>query len=415
MFKSLRLKLTLTNTVVTGLIFLILLSGVYFFMKQSLTRQSENMMRSIALNDRFRYTPFIERASHLDTNYFFVMVDSVGNIVNISTNLTNSYEEIYILVDETMKIDEDFGNIRIEGINFRFLKSYSNFRKDLLKIVYFNTQPEEQMLKNLLTIIISIGIFTVIVTFISSFFTANKALIPIKKSWQRQKDFVADASHELRTPLAVVQTNLELVMSNKEDTIESQLCWLDNIKAENARMTNLVNDLLFIARSDSNEAQIEMSNFPLDIVCKETIMSFRLLCENKNIEIFEDIKPDVNFYGNEARIKQLITILADNAIKYTPPGGYIKISLRQLDTSVQIVVSDTGIGIPQEHQSKIFERFYRVDSSRSSESGGSGLGLSIAKIIVNEHNGHINVTSAPNRGSQFSVTLPLKRKPFRER
>jgi signal transduction histidine kinase len=144
-------------------------------------------------------------------------------------------------------------------------------------------------------------------------------------------------------------------------------------------------------------------------------MSFRLLCENKNIEIFEDIKPDVNFYGNEARIKQLITILADNAIKYTPPGGYIKISLRQLDTSVQIVVSDTGIGIPQEHQSKIFERFYRVDSSRSSESGGSGLGLSIAKIIVNEHNGHINVTSAPNRGSQFSVTLPLKRKPFRER
>jgi len=409
MFRRLRLKLTLTNTIVTGLIFLILLSGVYFFMKHSLTSQSENMMRSIASNDRFRYTPFIERSSHLDTNYFFVMVDSVGNIVNISTNLTNSYEEIYLLVDETMKIDTDFGNIRIEGINFRFLKSYSNFRKDLLKIVYFNTQPETQMLKNLLTIIISIGTFTVIITFISSFFMANKALIPVRKSWQRQKDFVADASHELRTPLAVVQTNLELVMSNKEETVESQLCWLDNIKAENARMTTLVNDLLFIARSDSNETQLEMSNFPLDIVCKETIISFRLLCENKNIEIFEDIKPDVNFYGSEARIKQLITILTDNAIKYTPSGGNIKISLRQTDTNVQMVVSDTGIGIPQEHHSKIFERFYRVDSSRSSESGGSGLGLSIAKIIVKEHHGHINVTSTLNQGSHFYVTLPIKK------
>ncbi|KNY28427.1 hypothetical protein [Pseudobacteroides cellulosolvens] len=201
MFKRLRLKLTLTNTIVTGLIFLFLLSGVYVFMKQSLIRQSENMMRSIAINDRFRYTPFITRAKHLDTNYFFVMVDSVGNIVDISNNLTNTYDEISLLVDETMKIDKDFGNIKIEGINFRFLKSYSNFRNDLLKIVYFNTQPETQMLKNLLTIIITVGTITVLITFLASLFMANRALIPVKKSWERQKDFVADASHELRTLL----------------------------------------------------------------------------------------------------------------------------------------------------------------------------------------------------------------------
>ncbi|WP_036938770.1 sensor histidine kinase [Pseudobacteroides cellulosolvens] len=415
MFKRLRLKLTLTNTIVTGLIFLFLLSGVYVFMKQSLIRQSENMMRSIAINDRFRYTPFITRAKHLDTNYFFVMVDSVGNIVDISNNLTNTYDEISLLVDETMKIDKDFGNIKIEGINFRFLKSYSNFRNDLLKIVYFNTQPETQMLKNLLTIIITVGTITVLITFLASLFMANRALIPVKKSWERQKDFVADASHELRTPLAVVQTNLELVMINKKDTIESQLNWLDNIKAENVRMTNLVNDLLFIARSDSNETQLEMSNFPLDIVCKETAISFKLLCEGRNIDILEDIQSNVNFYGSEARIKQLITILTDNAVKYTPSGGHIKISLRRTDTNVEVVVSDTGVGIPKEHHHKIFDRFYRVDSSRSSESGGSGLGLSIAKIIVKEHHGHINVNSAPGQGSHFYITLPLKRKVLREK
>ncbi|KNY28428.1 sensor histidine kinase [Pseudobacteroides cellulosolvens] len=204
-------------------------------------------------------------------------------------------------------------------------------------------------------------------------------------------------------------------MINKKDTIESQLNWLDNIKAENVRMTNLVNDLLFIARSDSNETQLEMSNFPLDIVCKETAISFKLLCEGRNIDILEDIQSNVNFYGSEARIKQLITILTDNAVKYTPSGGHIKISLRRTDTNVEVVVSDTGVGIPKEHHHKIFDRFYRVDSSRSSESGGSGLGLSIAKIIVKEHHGHINVNSAPGQGSHFYITLPLKRKVLREK
>jgi signal transduction histidine kinase len=415
MFNGLRLKLTLTNTIVTGLIFLFLLSGVYVVMKHSISNQSEKMMRSIASNDRFKYTPFITRARPLDPNYFFVMVDSVGNIVDTSPNLTNAHEEIFNLVDKTMEIDDDLGYIKIDGINFRFLKSYSNFKSDLLKIVFYNTQPESQMLKKLLTIIVTIGTITVLITFIASLFMANRALIPVKKSWERQRDFVADASHELRTPLAVVQTNLELVMGNKEDSVESQIYWLENIKAENIRMAKLVNDLLFIARSDSNEAQVEKSSFPLDIVCKEAAMSFKLLCDGNNINILDDIEPDVNFYGSETRIKQLITILVDNAVKYTPSGGQIKISLKQTDTYVELNVADTGVGISREHLHKIFERFYRVDSSRSSASGGTGLGLSIAKIIVNEHHGHINVNSEPDKGSHFHVTLPLKKKAHHEK
>lgn len=410
MFNGLRLKLTLTNTIVTGLIFLFLLSGVYIVMQHSISNQSEKMMRSIASNDRFRYSPFITRTRPFDPNYFFVVVDSVGNIVDTSPNLTNSHEEIYALVDKTMEVDKDLSYIKIDGISFRFLKSYSNFRDDLLKIVFYNTQPESQMLKKLLTVIVTIGIITVLITFLASLFMANRALIPVRQSWERQRDFVADASHELRTPLAVVQTSLELVMSNKEDTVENQLYWLDNIKAENARMTKLVNDLLFIARSDAGESQVERSSFPLDIVCKETIISFKLLCDSNNVKITDDIEPGVNFYGIETRIKQLVTILLDNAVKYTPSGGQIKVSLKQTDTSVEIDVSDTGLGIPKEHINKIFERFYRVDSSRSSTSGGTGLGLSIAKIIVSEHHGHISVNSVTGQGSCFHITLPLKKK-----
>ncbi|MDP4180433.1 MAG: HAMP domain-containing sensor histidine kinase [Bacillota bacterium] len=411
MFRSLRLKLTLTNTAVTGLIFLLLLTGVYIVMQQGFQRQSERIMNSIASDEGLGYSPYITRPHRpLDPNYFFVRVDSVGNIIDNSPNLTNTSEEIYALVDKTMQVEKDMGYISIDGVSFRFLKSYSNFRKDLLKIVFYNTQPESQMLTRLLVTIITIGLVTVLTTFLASLFMANRALIPVKKSWERQKAFVADASHELRTPLAVVQTNLELVMGNKEDTIESQLYWLDNIKAENIRMSKLVSDLLFLARSDSHEVSAPMNEFPLDVVIKETLSSFKLICESKNIELKDNVYTETNYYGNEGRIKQLITILLDNAVKYTAPYGKIAVGLIKSEDNIEIKVSDTGEGIPKEHLEKIFERFYRVDTSRASKSGGTGLGLSIADAIIKEHNGRINVTSDVGKGSEFLVTLPNKRK-----
>lgn len=171
-------------------------------------------------------------------------------------------------------------------------------------------------------------------------------------------------------------------------------------------MSKLVEDLLFLARADSGEELIEMSNLKLSNVLEQTIELFSLFAIQKGISLNSDIQPNVNFMGNEGRIKQLVTILIDNALKCTPEKGTIKLKMRSNESIIEIIVYDNGYGIPKEHLNKIFERFYKLDKSRSGNSGGSGLGLSIANTIVKEHKGSISVSSDIEKGSTFRVVLP---------
>jgi signal transduction histidine kinase len=231
-------------------------------------------------------------------------------------------------------------------------------------------------------------------------------LIPIKKSWQKQQDFVADASHELRTPLAVIQTNIELVRGNPKDSVESQTKWLENIQHETGRMSKLVEDLLFLARADSEQLPLEMMDFNLSFTLLSTLSSFEVMAKNRGIKLESTVQDHILFYGDENRLKQLIVILIDNALKHTPAGGKISIRLINSGPSVELSVSDTGEGIEHEHLERIFERFYRVDKARSKMTGGTGLGLSIADWITKVHHGRITVTSQVGKGTTFVVNLP---------
>jgi signal transduction histidine kinase len=170
-------------------------------------------------------------------------------------------------------------------------------------------------------------------------------------------------------------------------------------------MSKLVADLLFLARADSDEA-ISMSVFNLSDALNQAAVPFIPFAASKGIELVPKIEPDVFFYGNEGRLKQLIDILIDNAIKYTNAGDKVELKLHSGCSTIEITVSDTGEGIPGEHLGRIFERFYRIDKSRSREYGGTGLGLSIADRIVKEHKGIINVSSSAGKGAVFSITLP---------
>jgi signal transduction histidine kinase len=231
-------------------------------------------------------------------------------------------------------------------------------------------------------------------------------MAPIKKSWQRQQDFVADASHELRTPLTVVQVNLELVKGNPDETVASQSKWLDYSLIETERMSKLVGDLLFLARADSQQQTLEMKQFSLDTAMSGVIDSFRTLAETSGILLETSLDSDVTYWGDEFRIKQLLVILLDNALKYTPSGGKVTIGLQKIDSSAEITVSDNGEGIEAEHLSKIFERFYRVDKARSHQKEGTGLGLAIADWIIKSHRGQVEVSSSPGKGTSFVIRLP---------
>ena len=257
-------------------------------------------------------------------------------------------------------------------------------------------------------IIMSILIVMVLV-FIGSWLLSKMAITPIKAAWQKQIDFTADASHELRTPLSTIQTNLDVVLSNPTATVESQLKWLKNIEAESKRMSNLVANLLLLSRADADEEIISIEDLNLSSLLVDVISPYDTIVEQKGICMNMFIKEDVVIKGDQDRMRQLIVILLDNAIKYTDSGGEIDISLSCDKNKVYLEISDTGIGIEQEEIKNIFNRYYRGKKSRLSNPDGSGLGLAIAKLITKEHGGTILVKSQVGEGSVFTVSLPVQR------
>jgi two-component system sensor histidine kinase CiaH len=407
MFKKVRWRLTLINIAVVGVILLLFLSGIYVLMKQDTDRRSEQLIHALAADLRMKAPrrAISPPSARLWNNSFYVRYNSDSTLRDMSANIPLTESDISALIDGALLNKKDMGVIKLQSVPYRFYKSLSADIQEMT-IVYMNIQQDRDTLARLITTLILVGLAGILIVFVSSLFLAGRALIPIRKSWERQQNFVADASHELRSPLAVMQTNLELVMGNREETVESQSKWLENVQIENRRMTKLVTDLLFLARADSNQQMLERALFTLDEVVHEVIDSFEPLAAKKGIQLEMKLDQESELFGDADRLKQLTVILLDNAIKYTPQGGKTEVSLKKRDSYIELIVSDTGVGIGSEHLDKIFDRFYRVDKARSRDIGGTGLGLSIAEWIVKQHRGSIQVSSVPGAGSTFKVLLP---------
>lgn len=407
MFNRLRLKLTLINISVVGLILLIVFSGIYILMQKGLAMQSEQVMRSTMFEARLPFQKLIPEQSKKRDNVFYVILDKTNNVLGVSPYMPVTSEALASLYSKAQEQMNGKGVIKQNSGTYRYLKVViANTNNSSTIIVFLDMQPEKEILRRLLTTFITIGIVALALFFFGSLFLADRALVPVKEAWERQKNFVADASHELRTPLAVIQTNLELVMGNQDETVESQSKWLGNIMIENQRMAKLVSDLLLLARADSQQEQLEMRNFPLDIALREAVLPFEPIAEKKKIDLKMNINEELTYYGDITRIKQLIVILIDNAIKFTPAEGHVELTLKNGESHVEISVSDTGEGIDAAYHEKIFQRFYRVDKARARENGGTGLGLAIAAWIVKAHKGTITLHSNPGKGSRFDITLP---------
>lgn len=231
----------------------------------------------------------------------------------------------------------------------------------------------------------------------------NEMLTRIDDSYKAQLRFVSDASHELRTPIAVIQGYANLLSrwgtEDKETLDES----IDAIKAEADSMKELINQLLFLARGDTESMHIEWEDINASLILAEVEKEVNLIDKTHIIE--SNIEPDVIIKADAGLLKQLLRILTDNAIKYTPDGGKIFLSLKSEETSIELIVQDEGIGIPQDAVAHIFDRFYRTDESRTRETGGAGLGLSIAKWIAEKHNGSLEVLSREGLGTRFTIQL----------
>ena len=234
-------------------------------------------------------------------------------------------------------------------------------------------------------------------------------MVPLKQAYEKQRQFAADASHELRTPLAVVMASAGLL--ENDPSIKSPLLKqvIADVRDEVKKMTKLVSDLLLVARSDNKALKLKPSKFDLAEVIEQTARLMAPLAEQKHITIEAEHLPRTVIHADESKLRQLVLIFIDNAVKYTPDGGKVKATLLPADKGwVKFAVSDTGIGIAPEDQEKIFDRFYRVDKARSREMGGNGLGLAIAQELVGLYHGHINIKSTLGKGTTFTIALRVK-------
>lgn len=235
---------------------------------------------------------------------------------------------------------------------------------------------------------------------------AGEAIVPLVEAYEKQRQFAADASHELRTPLSVVMASADLLDNDPSITSPFLKQVVADVRDEVKKMTKLVSDLLFVARSDNQALKLKTSKVDLAAAADQTIRLMQPLADKKLIMLRREGEGSLTAKLDEQKMKQLLLILVDNAVKYTPENG--KVTVRVLSPTagkIRLEVEDTGIGISKEDKEKIFDRFFRVDKARSREMGGNGLGLAIAQEIVNLHGGHINVESELGKGTKFIVTL----------
>ena len=315
-------------------------------------------------------------------------------ITMITTDIIN---EIVKFVRES---EDDYGVIK--KYNLQYMKRYEGNKTTVAFVELSNEQTviRQVMLGSLIMSCLSMAGF-----FAVSLFLSKWALKPVEKAWEQQRRFVSDASHELKTPLTVILANMGILKTNNEDTVKSQMKWVENTQDEAARMKELVDNLLFLAKNDGADTKIIYDEVDFSDTVLTIALSMESVAYEKNIAIETDyIEAGLAVLGSNEQLKRLIMILLDNAVKYSDENSQIPIKLYKESGKAILTISNNGSQLSPENIPHIFDRFYRVDESRSKE--GYGLGLSIAKSIVANHNGTI-MAEGRDSLTVLSVTLPL--------
>lgn len=400
MFNDLKRKFVIINMSLLSFVFITIFTAIYIITAFSGERQIEFNLQRV-MNTPPRPFPGEPRTA----TSLLVELNNENEIIVFSSFITMDEEVIGEIVRKATEIEKNTGKISVGDFKYSFLKK--KVPKGI-RISFVDRSPIEENLKGILITFFIVGIGSLVLLFLISVYLANGAITPIKEAFEKQEQFMADASHELKTPLAIIKTNLSVISSNQEESVENQSKWLEFIQSQTERMSNLINDMLSLAQMDSLEQSLLIEKFNLSNVLHGVLLFFEAALFENNIKLDMDIKKDIFFLGDKESLERLFNILVDNAIKNTPPEGKITASLITKKNAVEIEIKNTGKGISPENIDKVFERFYREDSSRARESGGYGLGLAIAKSIVDKHGGKISVKSNLGVDTSFIVKLTNK-------
>lgn len=402
MFKKLKSKFIFMNMVLLTTVFVGIFGTIYVSTAYSLNNDMKMQLWNNIMSPQQQQKPSA-KDNKMDMS-IKIDLDTKNEIVNVTSRLNTDDLDIHAMVEKVVNNSKKMDSIKIDGESYAYLKE--SISSGTI-IVLISKSFQQDVLGNLLKIFLGVGSLSLIVLFIISIYFTNKAIKPLEETFIKQKQFIADASHELRTPLTIIKTNVSILKENKQQTIESQGKWVNYIDSQASRMSTLINEMLSLANLDANKKKGEVTKFELSKILSDALLVFEVVIFEKGLVLEENINDNIFINGEKDQIKKLISILMDNAIKYTNKNGKIMVSLNIEKNKARLEVKNTGEGIEKEHLEKIFERFYRVDNSRDRGTGGYGLGLSIAKAIVEEHKGKIYAESVVREYTSFIVELPV--------
>jgi two-component system, OmpR family, manganese sensing sensor histidine kinase len=464
MFQATRQRLALWYTGVTAILLLLFATGFYLYVRGTLIERIDDTLNHVVeivqrslvvepenidaasplwhvnIDASFPSNAAAVEDDHIDLEWFSPMGDLLWSTFSTPLNvplsrnnpslnnpsLNNSVDTVY---GKTVEDANNAESLAPYAANFalRQVTQRVEINDQILGYLRVShpwfevTKPSRQLMQDLilgsLCVIAAVGAI--------GWFLSGLAIAPVRDSYQRLKQFTADASHELRNPIAVIQTNVQVALADPDPSLQQDQ--LRVVERLTRRLGRLVDDLLFLARQDSSITNLQLSSVQLDQLLQEVVEEQQTLALDKQITLklaLSDPNPDASWYygitADADQLTRLFTNLISNAVQYTPTGGTVEVSLQRLKQgphALQIQIKDSGIGIASEALPHIFDRFYRVDPARTaqhsrssqdtiSRSGGSGLGLAIAKVIVDNHQGHIQVISSPEQGTTFTILFP---------
>lgn len=339
---------------------------------------------------------------------FCVTADESGAILSstLGGNIQVSDEALQRATELAAQQVQDKGlrEGSISSLHLRFLAEKD--RGGSLQIAFADLGWERESLSELVLTSLLVGAVALVCFFGVSLFLSSVALRPVEKAWEQQRQFVADASHELKTPLTVILANVGIVLDHREDPVRRQEKWLSYIQEEGKRMKELLEDMLFLAKTDAAQQSLTLNRISISDLVMGCLLPFESVAFESGVQLEGEISPNLSMQGDEQKLRRLVMILLDNAVKYAGEGGIVTLKLSGHGDKVRLSIQNTGDPIPPEHLAHLFERFYRVDSARSRDRGGYGLGLAIAQTIVRSHGGKLSVTSMAEQGTIFTAVLP---------
>ena len=411
MIRKLRIKLIAAAMSSLVLVLIVLFSVITFWNYNEIVQGADKILdilsendgsfpikdhRPGALDDLSRDGTHLSPELPYETRYFTVFLTNDNTVISVNTGKIAAVDSS-TAVEYALEIVE-------HGQGYGFKNDYRYKIYDIggeTHIIFLDYGREMSAFRTFLLTTISVSALGLTAVLFILLFLSGRIIRPFSENYEKQKRFITDAGHELKTPLTIIAADAEVL---EMDVGESE--WIADIKSQIKRLAELTNNLILLSRMDE-QPQMEKIDFPVSDVTEEIIETFQALAKTCNKKITGNIEPMISICGYEKAIRQLITILLDNAVKYSDEEGMINVTLRKQKNMICLSVFNTVDHIGRENLSYLFDRFYRSDKSRSSKTKGYGLGLSIATAIVNAHKGKIAASTQDEKSLQIDVSFPI--------